>query len=220
LQNSSLDFLIPKSVLDLAQLDRFELQLELQGTPANDRWPTVCVWGNNEVIWIGKVDPCAEIFYTTTLDTQASSYDLRIEYFGKQDNDTIVDNQGQIVENQSVKISKLVLNGIDVIGIQSVYQLGKYYMHLGPEKIKAFQDMGLSTEPNHSLHMFENGEWKLQIPVPVVSGLASFQSLYEKHEVWIEPQEEVYKKIYAKILNIRNLQQKIKEIKCNSNSKL
>lgn len=213
LQNSSLDYLIPRSVVEMANLDQFVLDLDLEGTAAAGRFPQVRVWVNKEIVWQGTVEGITKVHCKKKVNAAVS---LQIEYYNKSDADTIVDAQGQIVENQNVRVAGLVLNDIDVITTQSVYRLGHYYMKLSPEKETYFRENGFTVEPNHSLQMFENGEWKLDIPFPVVSNLASLQSLYEKHEVWIDPQEEVYKKIYQKILNIRQLQQKIKEAKCNS----
>lgn len=217
MQSSSLDYLIPNSIVEMSQLDCFQFDLTLQGYPAAGRWPRVRVWVDQDVVWDNEVVEQTHVKYKTLANKE--SVCVRIEYYNKSDNDTVVDALGSIVENQHVEIQQVKLNDIDVVAVQTIYQLGHYHMILSDAKAQFFREHGYTTEPNHSLAMFENGEWRLAVPMPVVSNLAAMQSLYEKHEVWIEPQEEVYRKIHAKILNIKALQRKIKEIKCNSDPK-
>jgi hypothetical protein len=212
---SRLDHLIPDSIVSMVEQDKFKIDLVLNGIAAGGRKPSVCLIVNDQQVWQSTVDQETVVRYEQT--TSEPEIAFKIKYYNKQTGDTIVDRDGNIIENQCIKIKKILLNDVDIVQNQALYQLGQYHMELSPEKRDYFIQHGFNVEPNHSLDMYENGEWRISVVMPVLSGLASRLSLYEKHEVWIESQQEVYAKIYHKFLNIRQLQNQIKEIKCNLN---
>ena len=165
---SSLDFLIPESVNALAKFDDFEFKLKILSWPAAGRWPHVRVWVDAEVVWDNMVVEQAEISYAKKIKEFNTAVSLRIEYCDKKDDqDTIVDVSGQIIENQHIEIAQLFLNDVEVVAAGSIYQLGRYHMNLSEPKRQYFLEHGFSVEPSHSLSMFENGEWRLTIPTQI-----------------------------------------------------
>lgn len=199
---------VPEDVLDLLQLDKFDLQLQLRGSACQSRFPMVDILVDDAVIFSGTVKNETITFSSKMADCTNVKVDIR--YKEKLPTDTEVDDQGNITENQTVHLEEIVINNVKLIESKVIYQLGQYEMFLEPEKKEYYIAHGLDIGPNHSLEMAENGVWSLTIPMPVLSGLCKIVSQTELLEEW--DKYSLINRMYEKIKNIRILEKKINEI--------
>lgn len=197
-----LDNLIPKQILDACEFDRCKVYLELTATSARNEWPTVRFKVANVIVYQGPVEGSRIIEYDSRLSIKECQFDL--EYYGKENKHTVVD-QGQLVENQAVTISKFEINDIDIIKTNLIYSLGNYQMKLSPEKTAYFVEHNIPTGPSHSLYMSENGNWILNVTMPLVTHFVRCKTYYEPHaELW--PDIKLLNDIYNTVNNIRRLE--------------
>lgn len=199
----NLDYLIPESILEQMQLSKFNFDLELTSTSCNNRWPMVRVSIGNEVVFDNVVVNHQHIVYST--DTTANELNVQIEYYNKQDDDTTVSEDGRILENQSVTILSLRVNSIDLIKTQIIYNLGYFYQNLSPNKQKYFIEHGFSIEPSHTLHLGENGIWKLMFKFPIVYHFVKYKAFQAPYESW--PDIKLLSEMYNLVQEIRILEQ-------------
>lgn len=76
-------------------------------------WPCVRVWSDGELM----VDQCCDQEFTTiTVDQPetAGRHEFVIEHYGKQDSDTICDDQGTIIADRAVEIESITIDGFEV----------------------------------------------------------------------------------------------------------
>jgi lipoate synthase len=198
----NLDFLVPPKFLEMLELDQFELNLKVYGTPAASNWPNMRVKINNQVIYDNPIIETVNVNYKHQLN-ELTPIELDIEFYGKTEKDTVLLND-VIVENKHVTLVSMSINGIDIIDTGLIYKLGKYYMKLSDEKMKYFNENKINTEPSHSLDMYENGSWKLLIPTPVIPGFISLRTQSEKHSVGTDL--KILNEMYDTIINIRKLE--------------
>jgi hypothetical protein len=210
-QQTNLDHLLPEGITDYCRFDRFDFQLELSSTSAEGRWPTVNVWIDGKLAHSSKVIKQHEYTYSEILDMSLDAKVLEIEYADKTNQDTTTDADGEILENQSLTIKQLIVNGIDLIQNQTLYRLGDYTMYLPPEKRAYYIEHGYSVEPTHSLTMFENGKWRITMPLPITTNIVKLKAVQELHEKWPDP--ELLNAIVDTVNNIRRLEKLIKEQK-------
>jgi len=202
----NLDFLIPKDIFAQCQLNHFNLKIGLQGYSAQGRYPNVRVKVNNTVIYDEPTVDYVEVLFDNVADI--AGYQVIIEYHGKTNNDTVVDNQGHIVENQHVKIVKILVNEVDIIPSQIIYNLGNYTKNLTNEQKEYYLEHGYDVGPTHSLEMYENGQWTLDFKMPVLPEFIRLKKTHIKHESpWID---NINYKIYDTINNIRAIEKKVK----------
>jgi hypothetical protein len=200
----NLDFLIPSEIIEQCKLDYFNLVLRVQGIPAQTLYPKVKVTVNNTVIYNAPVIDYVEIPFCSS--EKVDKYQVTIEYHDKTANDTVVDEQGNILENQHVKIKKLVVNGIDIISTQIIYNLGNYTKNLTNDQQEYYLKHGYEVGPTHSLEMYENGQWTLDFKMPVLSEFIKLKKPYIEHERrWVD---DLNHQIYRTINNIRTLEKK------------
>lgn len=200
---TSLDYLIPNSIIDQMQLSKFDFKLDLTSTPCHGRWPNVKVTVGNSVIFNDVIVGQQHIAHN--MDIVIDELAVQIEYYNKQDNDTLVSAQGEILENQSVTIASLCVNNIDIIKTQIIYNLGFFYQNLSLEKQKYFIDHGFNTGPSHTLYLCENGIWKLNFKFPVMYHFVKCKAFQAPTERW--PDTEFLNEIYNLVQEIRILEQ-------------
>ena len=198
---NNLDHLIPDQITSLMQLKRFDFELNVSTTACDGRWPWVKVTIENEVVFDNCIIESQKISYSNEFDVNELA--VSIEYYNKQDNDTTVDSTGQIVENQSVTISNLTVNGIDIVKTQLIYRLGMFYQKLSTAKQKYYTDNGFDTGPSHTLFLCENGIWKLNFKLPVVQHLVKLKARQAPGTQW--PNPELLSEIHTLIQDIRRL---------------
>lgn len=211
-QQTKLDYLIPADLIEYCRFDSFDFRLNLTATSARGNWPTVKIWLDKKLIASGTVGIDGfEYSYAEQLDMSLSRKVLEIEYVGKTNNDTVVDATGNILENQSLSISSLIVNKVDIVNNDIIQMLGNYTMNLDPEKLKYYQENNISLEPTTDLDMYENGYWQLTFPIPIVTNLAKIKNKEDPNEKWPDP--VLIGEIVNTIHDIRQLEQKLKERK-------
>lgn len=209
-QQTNLDHLLDPEIIEYCRFDRFDLKLTLTATDADCRWPGIRIWNDGKIIADQSVtDGIFEFEYNEIVDMSRSNKVLEIEYYGKTDQDTITDSSGNIIQNQSLTIERLLINDIDIIENSTMYQLGNYTAELSPEKRAYYIEHGYSVEPTYSLNMFENGRWRLTIPLPILTTLVKLKAVQEAHEKWPDP--ELLNSIVTTVNNIRLLEKQLKE---------
>ena len=205
-----IDYLIPDEIIDACCLDQFDIELVVYGHCAGNLFPAMRIWINDGLVWQGTVTDQQTIKVQQSLDINQQQVQLRIEYHGKDDQTCVkVDEQGNIVENQFLSIKALIINGINLMSNQSIYNFGKYYMTLSSEKQKYFLEHNHDIHPNHSLDMYENGEWRLDFGVPVTRFIAKTVSPQRSQIKW--PDNDLLINIIEKCDRIEQLQKKLAE---------
>jgi hypothetical protein len=211
-QQTNLDYLIPPDLIEYCRFDRFDFRLNLVASSARGHWPTVKVWVDGKLTASGVVDNNGfECVYEEQLDMTLATKVLEIEYTGKTNGDTVVDDHGNILENQSLSIKSLIVNRVDIVNNDIIQQLGNYTMALDPEKLKYYQENNLSTEPTDSLDMYENGCWRMTFPIPIVTNLSKIKNQIDPRVQWPDP--ILIGEIVNTIHTIRALEKKLKEHK-------
>jgi len=196
------DYLIPPHIIEKMALDCVDFELKLICAPARNIWPHVKVSINNDIIFDGIVEQQGTIKYSNKHEP-GTVVRLHIEYLDKTDEHTVVDDQKQIVENQWVKIESLLANDVDLVSTNLIYNFGCYFLKLSDTKKQFFKQQGYETETSHSLQMFENGSWILDLKVPILPELIKLKAFYEKHENW--PDDKFMTSMYNSIQAIEKL---------------
>lgn len=200
-----LDFLIPVTILHRMQLDQFDFVLNLSARSCNGCWPSVRVKVENKIVFDGTVIENQQVRYNSKVNN-ANEINVCISYYNKKDTDTIVDSTGQIIENQSLEITELTVNGIDLVKTQIIYNLGMFYQDLLPAKQQYFIDHGFDIGPSHTLLMCENGDWRLKFQVPIMQHFVRYKASQAPSERW--PNPELLLEMYELIQDIRRLTKK------------
>jgi len=201
----SLDFLIPDHILELCQLDKFDLSIHLVATAANNQYPLIRVKINDKIIFDEQCRAVTEIHH---LLTSKDPVQVTVEYYGRTDKDTVVDSEGNIVENQHLELTKIVVNDVDIVKNSIIYNLGNYTKNLSLEQIQYYSDHGIETGPTHSLSMYENGVWTLNFKMPILTQFAKFKAFEDDTEKsWVD---NLNYKIFNTINIVRDLEKQIK----------
>ena len=196
--------LIPSTIVDLLKFQYIKICLVLTGDAAQGRWPCVRINMNQQCVDDFAVTGTQQVEYEFTVEQQ--SCELEIVYYNKTDQDTVVNRQGEILENQSVTVNEITINGVDLVRTNLIFRdIGCYTMLLSDPKKQYFLDHDINTGPSHSLGMFENGTWAIRLGVPVLS----FLSQKQQHTELAEQQDTqpILEEIYQKILVCKALTQ-------------
>lgn len=216
--SSKIDYLIPDKILQACELDRFDLEIILQGTACWGQYPQVRIWVDHVVIWQGAVGSQEHIKFSQKIDLVNKSTCVRIEMHSKDDvAGTRVDLSGQIVDNQSVEIKQLIVNDIDIVKNSSIFNFGHYQPKLSEQKAQYFQQHGYNLGPSHCLTMTENGEWCLNFDLPVVRSIAKLVAPQYTAMKW--PDHDLLVKIIAQCNRVLALEQQIQSRKQSTQSK-
>jgi len=170
------------------------LEITATVTQANNDWPHVIVCINETEIYNDKQDRI-HIKYSGSVDDPYLN--LTVELLNKTTNHTVVDSNGNILENQHVLLESIIVNGVDLVRTRLIHRVGDYRMHLDEIKKQHFKNLGIDIGPTTSLSMYENGVWKIQLQQPVLSYLSALQAKIEPWEQgnWQYLSEEIYKTI-------------------------
>lgn len=204
----NLDNLIPHRIIDLCDFTRLDVDITVKATCAGDKWPRMQIWIDDQLIQDTVVVQQTRCQLTHRLSDQQTSTSVKVIYLNKTNADTVVDANGQILENMTLEITGLIINDVDLLANNLVYTFGHYVMNLSDDQRAYFEEHGINAAPSHSLFMSENGQWCWQLPVPVMSAFVSRMSPYEKHERWLD--SDLYQKIYTKIQDVLQLQELVK----------
>lgn len=199
-----LDFLIPEKILKKINSNKVTVALTLDAESARGVYPRVKVILNDRLLADQQIKDSETIVIDTTVtDARAN---LILEYYGKTPDDTVT-KDGIIIENQNIKITKLTLNGVDILKSNTYTHLGAYHMYLDDAKISYYKTHGFNTGPSHSLQMFENGYWQFKFDMPVLQNLISIHAHPEIHGAnWPDL------KLLTNIYDLINAVQEIEEL--------
>jgi hypothetical protein len=193
-----LDFLIPETIVEKINNKKLELHIEfLANIGAN--WPKVKLYINDQVVADKEIANTNSIDYSGVISGTTAR--VKLEYYGKTAADTEVDAAGQILSNQSILITKIILNDVDLVKHNMYQYLGEYHMYLDEQKLKYYNEHGYFTGPTKNLQMFENGYWQFEFQLPILANLIPLTAQQEKHEKWPDP--ELLFEIYGTISNIK-----------------
>lgn len=205
-----LDFVIPEELIDLIDEDRFDLQIKLSGFKFKNKLPRVKIMLNDQILASESVTECYEFKYSTKIIPK-EKYCLSLEFYNKLDNDTLTDENGNIIENLGFQIKSIIINDIDLVATKIIFNLGEYTPKLSDNKLKWFIENNIPHGPNKTLGIFENGIWKINMVAPMLSHFVQFQAFIEKHELW--PNLPLLNEIYNTINNIKLLEQQLNKNK-------
>jgi len=193
------------SILDCLNLDLIDLQIELQAHPVQGRWPCVRLQVDNTVVHNGPVVGRQKFNYSSRSQSCQEKCTIEIVFYNKNDQDTVVDHQEQIVENQGVTIVSVVANGVDLVKTNIIHKgFGSYSTQLSAEKRKYFVDHNINIESTTSLDMFENGVWHIEIGLPVLSFISGLHNVVEP---WERVQvEQLVNTLYQQYLICKDLE--------------
>ena len=177
--NNNLDHLIPTQISAWINSNHIEFRLVLQGYASQGRWPCVKISIDHHVVFQGVVENILDQTFVSTATTDQTQCVLEIEYINKNEQDTVVDDQGNILENQHIVIKHLFANNVDIVNNQLIHQgFGQYSMKLSQEKIDYFLKNEYSIKDSTTLEMFENGTWTLIFGLPILNFLTLKQQVY------------------------------------------
>jgi hypothetical protein len=96
----------------------------------HDRAPKMLVTLNEQVLFDEELVETKE--FESELDVEDdSTYKLRFNLHGKQDEDTVVDDNGNIVKDQTVTVSNIKFDDIELDSMLSLDMDNFYYSHDG-----------------------------------------------------------------------------------------
>lgn len=157
--------------------------INLEGHCVQNRWPKMTITVDGNIAHDGDVQGQLQVNYTAKAQTNQKKCCIDLQYRDKTDADTLVTTQGEIVENQSVNLLALWINGVDIVKTQAIHQgIGQFTMCLPEHKKLYFQQHGISTQPNTHTHMYENGIWHIELALPLLSTLTGLQNQVEPWE--------------------------------------
>lgn len=169
---------IPADILKIMPDNQVNLQLELRANDCQGRWPNARILLGTNLIYNGPVVGTRII--TANINMLDSSTNLTVVIYGKTDQDTVVGTDGNILHNQSLHISKLILNGVDIVKNKFIYK-GLFTMLLSDQKTEFFRKNNIETTVT-DYNFYENGSWILPLELPILTGLAKAVSSTEAYE--------------------------------------
>jgi len=97
--------------------------------------------------------------------TEGAEYDLTIQRYGKKQNDTVVDQQGNILQDQMLHIKNIEIDEINIGGL--VFE-GEYTPAYPEPWASQQREMGneLPTTFKNAVILGHNGEWKFKFSSP------------------------------------------------------
>jgi hypothetical protein len=194
---SHLDHMIPSHIIDMMDLNSFEFSLILDSTSANGAHPRVSVKVDDVTIYDDVVGT-----NPITFSTKSSMHESNVEifYYNKTQSDTVVGPNGEILEDQSVTIKSMTVNGVDIVSSGIIYNLGHFHPKLSAEKQQFYKTNGIDAGPSHTLNLHDNGHWELKFKFPVITNFVKLKAFQETHEKW--PDNELLNAIYDTISRI------------------
>lgn len=181
--NNSYYHRVPDSILANLNLACIDITLVLQGFAVRERWPWVSITIDGSCVHDGHVVGNQTFVYQNRAAPEQQHCEISIDYHGKQDEDNLLDDRGQLVDTQSLLLKEILINGVDIIKTGAIHRgLGYYRMQLDDDKKTFFETLGLPTGDTTRTHMFENGVWRLTIALPLLTTLSRLNSVIEPCE--------------------------------------
>jgi hypothetical protein len=194
LLQSTIADLIPGSILEKINNTKAVIKITLSSTPADQRWPMVRLIIDGQVVANQLVKNSTVITHVLEFPVGQQSTTIKLEYYNKQDNDTIVDSDGNILENQLVIIDDIEIDNISLISTKVIYHMPGYVMQLSDSKSKFFAENNISTDASQSLIMAENGSWTMIFELPIIAHICKINTLYDPEEIKVN--QELVDRLY------------------------
>lgn len=174
---------IPPDIVSLMPNGQVIMSLELTARDCNGRWPNAEVLLGDYSIYCGPIIKSKII--VANLEVVDTSTKLIIRIHGKTNNDTVTDEYGNILQNQSAHLSQLTLNDVDIVKDgaikHKVAYKGVFQMLVDAEKMNFFNKNNISTEVT-DYNFYENGTWTLPLDLPILTGLVRAVATTEAYE--------------------------------------
>jgi len=177
---NNLENLIPEPILNCLKLDLIDIELELTARPAQGRWPCVCIQVDGNTVYQGPVIDQQKFKYSARSQSTQEKCTIEIVFYNKDNYDTVVDQSGHIIENQCLSIVSVVVNGVDLVKTNIIHSgIGYYTMHLNSDKYQYFLSHNINVNPTTSLDMAENGIWRIELGLPILSFITGLHNVSE-----------------------------------------
>jgi hypothetical protein len=170
--------ILPLEILDRLESKTVSINLTLESQSCENRWPCCRILIDQQEVFNGPI--IVQEVIQASIDVKDKTASITIEYYNKTSQDTKVNEQGNIINNQTLNISKFKLNEVDIIKNRLIYQ-AEFVMSLDADKAKYFKEHGIS-DKNHDYHFYENGIWSLQIQIPVLTYIINTTKQLETFE--------------------------------------
>lgn len=215
--STDLNNLLPSEIVEYINESRFDIVINLRGTKFKNRFPKIKIIFDNQLLDNVPIIDSFQYKYSSKLEI-GKNYNLEFDFYNRLDTDTIVDNHGKIIEDLAVHIDSIIINGIDIIGTKLIFNLGEFTPRFSTKKLQYYTKNNIPIPSTKSLHLTENGTWKISLQAPVLAYLNQFITFFEKHEFW--PNDKLMHDIYATINNIRKLENQLDKINWNNHDRL
>lgn len=159
-----------KDVQGIIQEDvSYNFVVDLTGTPANDKYPEIKISIGNHSVWNGTVVDNLLLKFSS-IDIDAAEFNFEIAYFNKMEDDTVVDKDGTIVANQSVKINAISINDLSITGNQLLEHSETNYFLTESQQI-AYNNNSYPWESVKTDTIWNNGVWQIKLQKPIIASL-------------------------------------------------
>jgi hypothetical protein len=159
-----------KDVQDIIKEEiSYTFAVDLVGSPANGRYPEIKIMIGNSQVWSGAVVDNTLLKFNC-VDIAAPEVNFEIEYFNKLENDTVVDHNGTIVANQSVKINSVAINELLITGHQLLEHSSTNYFLTEGQKA-AYTSNNFPWESVKTDTIWNNGVWQIKLQKPIIASL-------------------------------------------------
>jgi hypothetical protein len=174
---------VPTEIVSLMPDSRVNMTLELTACDCNGRWPNAEVSLGDYLIYCGPIIKSKII--VANVEVIDASTKLIIKIHSKTNDDTVTDEYGNILQNQSAHLRQLTLNDVDIVKNcvikHKVIYKGVFQMSLDAEKMNFFNQNNISTEVI-DYNFYENGTWTLPLDLPILTGLVRSIATTEAYE--------------------------------------
>lgn len=116
------------------------IQIELFGNPSKGHYPSASISINNVEYFNGCVENSKLLDFNIVTDSNTGQIDIC--HFGKTNHDTVVDDQGRIVEDLSLELKSISINGIKVK--DTILYSSCFYVDFPDNILQEYHQQGIS----------------------------------------------------------------------------
>lgn len=214
---TDLNSLLPLEIIECINESRFDIVVNFKGTKFKNKFPKIKIIFDNQVLDNITIVDSFQYKYSTKLEI-GKNYNLEFDFYNRLDTDTILDSNGQIVEDLGVHLDSITINDIDIIKNKLIFNLGEFTPRLSSKKLQYYKENNIAISSRKSLHITENGIWKISFQAPILGYLNQFMTFFESHEFW--PNDKLMQDIYATINNIRKMENQLCKENWNNDDRL
>ena len=142
------------------------LKIKLKANFAKDKKPSIKISVNDVILYNGVVD-CNEKEYSFDVEPIQQNQ-LTIEHYNKQNNDTIVDENGNIVEDLSIELVSIDIDNVKIL--ETVLYNMPFYVDWPDNLIEDFRNKGEDVPEyiTNNLYFGFNGIYKFDFSNNIV----------------------------------------------------